>query len=99
MSIYYTIDFNDSSFQQFFFSLLQPFFYTHKKKYFSILYLYEAIEKALNVRAKVKEEDDSKQTQDDIWKCEYFARTKSPNKKYLPSDKHKEDGSTICWNV
>jgi len=59
----------------------------------------EAIEKALNVRAKVKEEDDSKQTQDDIWKCEYFARTKSPNKKYLPSDKHKEDGSTICWNV
>merc|ERR1712096_87681 len=57
----------------------------------------EDIEKALNVKAEVKR--DSKQAKDDIWKCEYFAKTKSSNKKYLPSDKHKNDGSTICWNV
>jgi len=56
----------------------------------------DAIENALNVRAK----KDSK-SKEDIWKCEYVARTESPieNVAYLPVGKHKKDGSTICWDV
>jgi hypothetical protein len=56
----------------------------------------DVIESALNVRAK----KDSK-SEENIWKCEYVARTQSPieNMANLPFGKNKKDGSTICWDI